>query len=424
MGIDGEVFTQGNIHVTNDVYFGAVSSTSTRTITRFPTAKSYGGNTILQGQDASVRGGDLILEPGSGATTVGDIYLGSQRNSDLFFGRSALSSYGNGGITTYQGQTTTDGLGGSIYLRAGDVVSGTGNPGDLILTAGLDAANEQTIVFGKATATRLNLRRVETVDAGSATILTGQNTTNGIGGDLRIRAGTSGTAGGSLYLVPGSSVTGNTGNIVLGVATDALDILRPSITSGTAGLTTISGQDALEGVGGDLFLVGADGLSQGGDVVIEGGFGTSAGGTVSITSGSGTVAGEIIMRAGHAFNRNGGEIVITATNAPVTLSTQSVATNTGRIIAGPAAARFYIDEVPVVLEDSLLVVRAGQDVVTIAPNPAGIVLWNGVAVLKETQTLVAELQTAQIPDATQLIAAVNNLSIDLNNVIRTVDQCS
>merc|ERR1712137_316739 len=337
MGIDGEVFTQGNIHVTNDVYFGAVSSTSTRTITRFPTAKSYGGNTILQGQDASVRGGDLILEPGSGATTVGDIYLGSQRNSDLFFGRSALSSYenggslritgqastggdggdlflnggksdvfgfggdihlvpglsaldgtpgklivgspvgpqiahdlimgrpplasGNGGITTYQGQTTTDGLGGSIYLRAGDVVSGTGNPGDLILTAGLDAANEQTIVFGKATATRLNLRRVETVDAGFATILTGQNTTNGIGGDLRIRAGTSG------------SVTGNTGNIVLGVATDALDILRPSITSGTAGLTTISGQDALEGVGGDLFLVGADGLSQGGDVVIEGGFG-------------------------------------------------------------------------------------------------------------------------------------------------------
>lgn len=494
----GDIATKGSLQAANDLFFGEFSATSKREISRLFTLEANGGTTYMVGQDAAEVGGDLLLAPGDGAD-IGDIFLGSSRNSDLFFGRTALASndaagqfaiigqtsfsgnggdlifnggdsgtIGNGGdiiikpgfsaldgtpgkmivgspkleeadhdllmgrptvasgpagVTTYRGQNTADGVGGNVYIQAGDTNLGTGEPGDVILTAGV-AGGVQSIQLGKNTATHLNVRRVPTVTSGGATLFQGQNSTGGAGGDLHFRAGSAAASaeGGVLFLRTGSSITGKSGDIVLGSATDAITISRPQ-TSNIAliGDTTISGQEGINGVGGDLYLVGGDGLSQGGDVLVIGGESSFAqGGTVAISGGAGVEqGGEIIITAGHGGQRHGGEVSIAGEQT--ILSTIGTVSN-GNIIAGPAAARFYVDEVQVEIIDEDIVIYGGNDFVTISPNPDAVISWNGVPVLKETQG-VAALTSVTAPTLATIRTDVSQLSADYNTIVQALNQC-
>jgi len=497
----GAVNSAGDVQVALDVFFGESSGTSTRVINRFPADGPTGGATFLIGQDSASRGGDLILEPGDGATP-GNIFLGTNRNSDLFFGRNALSNGDNGGFTsfsgqtsltsnggdlifnggnsnaagfggeiilspglstldgrsgrmilgspdvaraghevtvgrpsipsgtggrtTYAGQTTAEGTGGSFYLRAGSVNGGLGRPGDLYLSPGVAQSTRFSVVLGKNSATRLNLRRVATATSGGSTRLTGQDGNSGGGGDLFVRAGAADDAenGGDLYLVPGTSQYAESGSIVLGVPSESLMIRRPSVT-GAAGKTTIKGQDGVDGAGGDLLLSGAAGITQGGDVHLIGGRGaTSFGGDVDIFGGAGSEqGGDIVFQAGHGLRRNGGDISIGANGGDLTVSARGDDPNgDGRIVVGPAVNRFYADEIPVVIRNADVIIRGGRDTVTISTDPDALISWNGAPILKQTQ-LIDSPQAATRPTQATLSASVVGMSRDFDAILQALNQC-
>merc|ERR1711862_445860 len=297
----------------NDLFFGrnSISANDDGGIIEFVGQDSFngnGGNLFFDGGNSGAvgTGGDIILAPGLSRLdgNAGRMIIGSPKtfeaDHDVVVGRPPIVS-GTTGQTIYQGQTTDSGIGGSFYLSAGDVLSGVGNPGDLILTPGVDSTGQATVLLGKNTATKLNVRRVPTATSGGATSFHGQNGTAGTGSDV--------SDGGDLYLVPGSSSAGKQGQIVLGVSTDALNVRRPDST-GIAGTTTFAGQTAGDGSGGDLFVVGGDGVTQGGDVIVRGGDGAaSLGGDV-----------EILGRDGNGFLRDGGDIIVSSEDGPVILS--------------------------------------------------------------------------------------------------------
>merc|ERR1712125_287907 len=257
------------------------------------------------------------------------------------------------------------------------------------------------VLLGKNTATKLNVRRVPTAASG---------------GDVFIRGGASGVSdGGDLYLVPGSSSAGKQGQIVLGVSTDALNVRRPDST-GIAGTTTFAGQTAGDGSGGDC-------VTQGGDVIVRGGDGAaSLGGDVEILGGDGTTrGGAIIFRAGNGFLRDGGDIIVSSEDGPVILSARGTV-NDGIIHVGPAVNRFYVDEVPVRIENGEIIIRGGSDYVTIANDDDRVVSWNGVPVLKDSQVIPVPLADED-PNAITIREDISNLSIDYNNVLEALSQC-
>mmetsp|Transcript_13217 Transcript_13217/g.22632 ORF Transcript_13217/g.22632 Transcript_13217/m.22632 type:complete len:687 (-) Transcript_13217:39-2099(-) len=419
----------------NDLFFGrnSISANDDGGIIEFVGQDSFngnGGNLFFDGGNSGAvgTGGDIILAPGLSRLdgNAGRMIIGSPKtfeaDHDVVVGRPPIVS-GTAGQTIYQGQTTDSGIGGSFYLSAGDVLSGVGNPGDLILTPGVDSTGQATVLLGKNTATKLNIRRVPTATSGGATSFHGQNGTAGTGGDVFIRGGASGVSdGGDLYLVPGSSSAGKQGQIVLGVSTDALNVRRPDST-GIAGTTTFAGQTAGDGSGGDLFVVGGDGVTQGGDVIVRGGDGAaSLGGDVEIIGGDGTTrGGAIIFRAGNGFLRDGGDIIVSSEDGPVILSARGTV-NDGIIHVGPAVNRFYVDEVPVRIENGEIIIRGGSDYVTIANDDDRVVSWNGVPVLKESQVIPVPLADED-PNAITIREDISNLSIDYNNVLEALSQC-
>merc|ERR1711862_857399 len=107
------------------------------------------------------------------------------------------------------------------------------------------------------------------------------------------------------------------------------------------------------------FVVGGDGVTQGGDVIVRGGDGAaSLGGDVEILGGDGTTrGGAIIFRAGNGFLRDGGDIIVSSEDGPVILSAR------GTVHDGPAVNRFYVDEVPVRIENGEIIIRGGSDYV-------------------------------------------------------------
>merc|ERR1712063_140091 len=119
LGTDGDIGTAGNVQVAEDVFFGELASTSPRVIGRLETTASNGGSTYLVSQNAAESGGDLILEPGDG-NTIGNIFLASNRNTELFFGRTALSNSDNGGRTTIVGQNSFSSNGGDLFFDGGN----------------------------------------------------------------------------------------------------------------------------------------------------------------------------------------------------------------------------------------------------------------------------------------------------------------
>merc|ERR1712054_688108 len=168
-------------------------------------------------------------------------------------------------------------------------------------------------------------------------------------------------------------------------------------SSGIAGTTTFAGQTAGDGSGGDLFVVGGDGVTQGGDVIVRGGDGAaSLGGDVEILGGDGTTrGGAIIFRAGNGFLRDGGDIIVSSEDGPVILSARGTV-NDGIIHVGPSVNRSNDDD--------------------------RVVSWNGVPVLKESQVIPVPLADED-PNAITIREDISNLSIDYNNVLEALSQC-
>merc|ERR1712137_189574 len=163
-------------------FFGELSSNSPRTIGRIETTDSNGGSTYLVGQDAAESGGDLILEPGDG-NTIGNIFLASSRNSELFFGRSALSNSDNGGRTSSLGQNSFSANGGDLFFDGGN--SGAiGFGGDILLAPGLASLDGRP---GK-----LLLGSTNSIEAGHD-VLVGRSTVEGVSGTLTTYKGQSST---------------------------------------------------------------------------------------------------------------------------------------------------------------------------------------------------------------------------------------
>merc|ERR1712130_775508 len=172
----GAIVVTSDAQVANDVYFGELSATSNRVITRFPATGANGGSTYFVGQDAAATGGDLLLQPGDGVD-IGNIFVGTDRNSDLFFGRNALSNGDDGGITTFSGQDSLNGNGGDIVFNGG--FSGTrAYGGEITLSPGLTSGGDVHLSGGDG----------QNVEGGDF-VLTGGNGFN-LGGELIFKAGT------------------------------------------------------------------------------------------------------------------------------------------------------------------------------------------------------------------------------------------
>jgi len=381
----GDIKTRGDATVEVDIIIGTPVAED-RYIKRVPTEEDFGADLIISGQGSSRVGGNLVLEPGYGESDIGSIYLGRAEADDLTFGRfSVRESGGIGGTTRFIGQSAIFGTGGPLYLMAG---AGFGAPGsrggDLVLAPGISTSGGAAgkILLGAdvdasgdpdtAANYDLYVTRPAITDSrtGGDTYLVGQSAQNADAGDIYIRAGSSGIAdGGDLYLQPGTG--SNYGVLYLGdeLSNDIWFTRVKSASSG--GSTTVSGQSASFGLGGDLILEAGDGAGNlaggdlylipgdspsgtagqivwgtgtddlyvvrptaagnsagtatiiqgqnsesgaGGNVVVAGGDGSQTGGFVTLAAGSGSlIGGDIALTAGDGATF-GGDIQITAGN--------------------------------------------------------------------------------------------------------------
>jgi hypothetical protein len=248
-------------------------------------------------------GGNIILAPGvsrknglQGRIILGnDVQSGLQASFDMVLSRPILLS-GDGGETFLRGQSSQNGDAGSLTVRAGQVPTNAVESvaGTLYLSPGISETRDFGKIFlGSPKASDLDITRYTIPSFGGATAIRGQNSTQGNGGDLVIRAGNSGGNGngGSLHFVPGDTPVTPAGQIIWGLETDYVNVGREPINGG--GLpTTIVGQDSVAGDGGDFILRAGNGNIGGGDAILSAGDGIfGAGGDTTILGGNGPLQG-------------------------------------------------------------------------------------------------------------------------------------
>merc|ERR1712137_763498 len=271
----GETFATSNLNVAKDLILGTDISEITELIpyTNGPgSIPNVGGNTVLQGQDAADNGGSIVLTPGSGigaspTQQTGDIVLGVENLShDLSISRVATQA-GNAGAIVFGGQTAS-GSGGDLVLRGGDALSSNGRGGDVIFSPGQSSiyngvlGNDGFLYLGDPSDGAnipffMSRPDVETSTRAGHTFITGQNSTAATAGNTIIQAGDGTSAGGNVYLEPGTN--GNRqGAILFGSPVEGDTTLRVSRPLDTddieAGPTWFIGQDASGGDGGDLYF--------------------------------------------------------------------------------------------------------------------------------------------------------------------------
>jgi len=400
-----------------------------------------GGKLYISAGDSSsdvAFGGDIIIAPGlsDGAGLVGEILIGSvNKNSsgyDLIIGRPELPG-GDGGLTVIEGQSTRRGAGGNMYFRAGSVRAGVGEPGQLILGPGDSIPNPQgKIYIGRDLAVSLTIRREVVPSSAGITAITGQSGLAGRGGDLYFIAGSAATptidfdSGGDLYLTPGSSLSGEAGNIYVGRSTDPL-ILGRIDSGGNGRRTFIRGQDGLTAAGGDFLIAAGPGHTSGGDFFIASGTAAlgdsgditlragnsplSFGGDLYFRAGSGSkeIGGDIFINAGDSATATGGRVIFTAGNGGFG--------DNGDFIVGPAVRQFYVEQVPVFVEQNVLRIMGGNDVVELRADPDGILVWNGNVILRRTQAVTIRIPNP-VGDGT--ITALSNLRDDYNSLLEAL----
>ena len=309
---DGYLFARGNVSVEQDFYLGSDKS-ELRFFERFPRTSTgtglRGASTTYHGQDAAEVGGNLVLVPGFGTGEFafhenGAIYLGRVgRADDFIIQRQALdANYANdeyfldGGQTIFSGQDSSAN-GGTLRISAGDA-TGAFTGGDIILATGLGNTvstidptgaggagliNGNIILgpagfspdYGQRLNFDLHITRPPITDASDAgdTIILGQLTRsdNTVAGDLIFTAGDGSDKGGDLYLQPGEArdsallATENQGIIYVGGFEDNEDLLITRFSrsiAGTPGNLYLTGQNSVDGNGGDIYFVTGGGPSS------------------------------------------------------------------------------------------------------------------------------------------------------------------
>jgi hypothetical protein len=254
-----------------------------------------GGNlTLSSGNASGVQvGGNVVVTagnaPGAGAGGNVDVTAGA-------------SSTGDGGLIALTGGTSgATGIGGEVILTGGTGAVGVSTGGDVSLIGGPSSVtagaipgmisltggrsfSDQTsggvsIASGKAGTGGTGIIDISTPPAAG---------TGGAGGDINV------TSGDSVGITPGSNI-----NLKAGNNTD------DGAASGTGGLVTMYGGDAVGVFGGDggaIDIAGGaanvGGAGTGGAVFITGGQGSAgayAGGAVNINGGAGTTAGKVVL---------------------------------------------------------------------------------------------------------------------------------
>jgi len=508
----GDIYTKGQLHVNDNIYFGT-NAESDRVIQRIPASGPFGGATYLQGQNAPFRGGDLFLEPGDSIVDPGNILIGDTQNRDLFFGRAALtnglsggeftfggqnsldgdggklyisagdsssnvafggdiiiapglsdgsgvvgeviigstransSGYdliigrpdldgGDGGHTVIAGQNSEFGAGGELYFRAGSVRTGYGAPGNLVLSPGDSRNNpEGTIYLGRPLAVSLTIRREVVAPSAGVTVITGQTGLLGKGGDLYFVGGSAGQPtvdfddGGDLYLTPGATLSGEGGKIFVGRSTDPLILGRPT-NAGNGRHTIYRGQDGLTGAGGDFYLAAGPGHTSGGDFFLASGtagFGDSGDITLAAGSSPNSFGGDVYFRAGHGEREIGGDIYINAGDSVTAVGGRVIFSagsggfgDHGDFIVGPAVRQFYVEQVPVFVEQNLLRITGGQDTLEVQADPDGWLIFNGNVILRSTVPV-----SFTNPDALNInvatTTALNRLVANYQNLLQALN---
>ena len=220
---EGSVFTQGDLYVEKDLILGDGTSDvqNLEQYSNDPGISPFnGGNTTIQGQNGRLFGGNLVFSPG--------VPIGTEHRQF---------------------------------------------PGKVVL--GVDRDNQDLFISRYDT---------EIGNAG-AWIFNGQDS-HGSGGDLLLAAGTSwnNNQGGDIVLAPGKG-DGGWGRVLLGDPLDGPNVpyhvVRPPVTgSEIAGDTYYYGQDTINALAGDTYLVAGDGSAGAGNIYLEPGLANARSGRI------------------------------------------------------------------------------------------------------------------------------------------------
>jgi len=437
-----------------------------------PDVNGPGARTVYNGQDsingdggdiniaagdslADGDGGDLIIVPGLSASgNHGSILFGSaepgESDFDIIVGRPRLNR-GNGGDTFFVGQNTVNGPAGDLYIQGGQGSNGGSLfivPGDADQDFG-NIEEQGDIIFGDDKAANLDITRSPSSGTGGETLFEGQSSDENRGGDMYIRAGNSeGTGnGGNVILRPGSNpaTPGQagvpSGDIIWGDQVEDLTVTRVARDGG--GLDTcINGQPGDASQGGDLFFIAGQGNTLGGDLLVQGGqqvvdsdISFAVGGSVEIHAGDGQIdGGAITISAGvNDIGQNSGDIVIG--NAPNVDFAGDVRFNCGSgdvlgdVVVGDFSDEFILQDTPLVIQDSFLLITDGDDEVIFRADPTNIVQYNGKTLLRSVSDyLVPAVPTFNIapindPLLTQTAYRVNQLQNSVEILVNALSQC-
>jgi len=472
---DGSIFlgrqTNDNIEVTRPTASGSAART---TYNGQDSINGDGGDILFNAGDSTGDGigGDIILIPGQASNgNHGKIYLGTDSSNaaasfPLEIQRPDLVS-GNGGDTIIQGQNTQSGPAGDLYILSGQSTGLQGAPLYLIpgdANQDFDNNEEQgDIVFGSSMAADLLITRDPSINTGGTTLLSGQNSDDGNGGDLFLAAGDSGGNGngGDLILRPGFTpyTPGEfgvpQGQIYLGDQVDNLLITREPRDGG--GLdTVISGQVGKASQGGDLFFYGGSGASNGGDLTVQGGNSPfEEGDTLSFKVGGSVItqAADAAIDGGSIYILAGDDSAADTANGEITISTGTAAATTSvagdiRFNAGSGDTlgsvvidgddddddltvdgEVVFDTTPIIIDNSYFEIQKGSESVVIRADPTSIISYNGKTVLRSVSDYIipavpiANIAPANDPRFTDTAYRIAQLQNSLEILINALGQC-
>lgn len=240
------------------------------------TFNGTGGSVTIQSGDGGTGGGNanagsITIQGGDGAVTTS-----TGGNISILGGSSTAGFSGGGDITITAGAHSSNSTGGALSMSAGDSVSGSGgdvdiNGGDMTgSTSAFDTGGSITLTSGTGTTSPYSIGSIaitvpspaspttDNVAAGNVSITAGDNgVRNADGGNVDITAGdtwgfnqrfggtitltcgsdnngSSTSEGGSVVLIPGTSVSGDDGMVKID-GTSTLQMLeKPSVVTGIA----------------------------------------------------------------------------------------------------------------------------------------------------------------------------------------------
>jgi hypothetical protein len=344
-----------------------------------------------------------------------------------------------------------------LFLQAGDVTDGYGAPGDLAIIPGLSSTSQGRIYVGSSTVGKalgdLHIRRLEVYTSAGDTIFQGQDTNEGTTitpGDLFLQAGngvgSGSSAGGNIWIMPGTSEKGTAGSIIWGNAARDLTVTRNPDYNVGSGVnnedTTLQGQNSLSGSGGDYNFFGGDGNDAGGILQLFGGQDDDDssgvnGGDVSISAAAGRVnGGSVFINGGFGQEGDGGSVIFSAgstgaaaTNGGSITLTAGTGANTlrGNIIVGPNAGSFYVDNALVSAVPDFVTMISGSNTLVIRNSVTSVLSFNGRTILRTplpTGVVAAPPSASIAVDQQSTYAILNSLTATVRGIVCALGQPS